>query len=109
MDKFNGDTQKIIELVARDTEGKGLLEDAITLYDLAKVSRRLSNQIYLYTALSQTDSSSENDNHLHHLTKSKNLINKNKKVSVYNSIVAMQITKNTCKYYSNYEKDTIKR
>ncbi|KAI0235619.1 Nuclear pore complex protein Nup93 [Lamellibrachia satsuma] len=36
IDKFNGDTQKIIELVAQDTEGKGLLEDAITLYDLAK-------------------------------------------------------------------------
>ncbi|KAK2189808.1 hypothetical protein NP493_96g07020 [Ridgeia piscesae] len=36
IDKFNGDTQKIIELVASDTEGKGLLEDAITLYDLAK-------------------------------------------------------------------------
>ena len=32
---------------------------------------------------------------------SKNLI---KKVSVYSIIMAMQITKNTCKYYKNYVK-----
>lgn len=35
IDKFNGETQKIIELVAKDTENKGLLEDAVKLYDLA--------------------------------------------------------------------------
>ncbi len=38
IDKFHDDTQKIIELVARDTENKGLLEDAVKLYDLANVS-----------------------------------------------------------------------
>ncbi|OWF34740.1 Nuclear pore complex protein Nup93 [Mizuhopecten yessoensis] len=36
IDKFHGDTQKIIELVAKDTESKGLFEDAVRLYDLAK-------------------------------------------------------------------------
>ncbi|KAK3085381.1 hypothetical protein FSP39_002489 [Pinctada imbricata] len=35
IDKFHGDTQKIIEVVARDTESKGLFEDAVRLYDLA--------------------------------------------------------------------------
>lgn len=47
IDKFNGDTQKIIELVAQDTEGKGLLEDAITLYDLAKVGSSVLNMLLL--------------------------------------------------------------
>ncbi len=37
IDKFHDDTQKILELVARDTENKGLFEDAVKLYDLAKV------------------------------------------------------------------------
>jgi nuclear pore complex protein Nup93 len=37
IDKFHGDTQKIIELVAKDTENKGLMEEAVRLYDLAKV------------------------------------------------------------------------
>lgn len=36
IDQFNQDTQKIIELVAKDTESKGLFEDAVRLYDLAK-------------------------------------------------------------------------
>ncbi|XP_046568513.1 nuclear pore complex protein Nup93-like [Haliotis rubra] len=36
IDKFNRDTQKIIELVAKDTESKGLFEDAVMLFDLAK-------------------------------------------------------------------------
>ncbi|KAL5020849.1 hypothetical protein ScPMuIL_000004 [Solemya velum] len=36
IDKFHNDTQKIIELVAKDTEAKGLFEDAVRLYDLAK-------------------------------------------------------------------------
>ena len=38
IDKFHGDTQKIIEMVAKDTENKGLFEDAVKLYDLAKVT-----------------------------------------------------------------------
>ena len=37
IDKFHLDTEAIIELVARDSENKGLLEDAVRLYDLAKV------------------------------------------------------------------------
>ena len=39
IDKFKLDTQRIIELVAKDTEDKGLFEDAVRLYDLAKVSK----------------------------------------------------------------------
>ena len=38
IDKFQVDTQKIIEMVARDTESKGAFEDAVRLYDLAKVN-----------------------------------------------------------------------
>lgn len=36
IDKFCQDTDKIIETVARDTEAKGMFEDAVRLYDLAK-------------------------------------------------------------------------
>jgi len=36
VDKFLSDTQAIIEIVAADSESKGLYEDAIKLYDLAK-------------------------------------------------------------------------
>ncbi|GFU84464.1 nuclear pore complex protein Nup93, partial [Trichonephila clavipes] len=36
VDKFLSDTQAIIEIVATDSENKGLYEDAIKLYDLAK-------------------------------------------------------------------------
>ncbi|XP_035209055.1 nuclear pore complex protein Nup93-like isoform X2 [Stegodyphus dumicola] len=36
IDKFLTDTQAIIEIVATDSENKGLYEDAIKLYDLAK-------------------------------------------------------------------------
>lgn len=36
IDKFHGNTQAIIDLVAKDTEAKGLFEDAVRLYDLAK-------------------------------------------------------------------------
>ncbi|GIY44503.1 nuclear pore complex protein Nup93 [Caerostris extrusa] len=36
VDKFLNDTQTIIEIVATDSESKGLYEDAIKLYDLAK-------------------------------------------------------------------------
>ena len=39
VDKFQADTQRIVETVARDTEAKGLFEDAVKLYDLAGVSR----------------------------------------------------------------------
>lgn len=35
IDMFHGDTQKIVELVASDSETKGLFEDAARLYDLA--------------------------------------------------------------------------
>jgi hypothetical protein len=41
VDKFQLDTQKIIEMVANDTEKKGQFEDAVRLYDLAMVRRRL--------------------------------------------------------------------
>lgn len=34
IDKFHHDTQRIIELVARDTENKGMFEEAVMLYDL---------------------------------------------------------------------------
>lgn len=36
IDKFGGDSQKVIEAVAIDSENKGMLEDAVQLYDLAK-------------------------------------------------------------------------
>ncbi|XP_041375379.1 nuclear pore complex protein Nup93-like isoform X2 [Gigantopelta aegis] len=35
IDKFNPDTQKIIEFVAKDTDSKGMFEEAVRLYDLA--------------------------------------------------------------------------
>ena len=35
------DTQKIIELVARDSESKGLHEDAVHLYELARDDRKV--------------------------------------------------------------------
>lgn len=38
IDKFQKDTQRIIELVARDSAEKGLSEEAVKLFDLAKVS-----------------------------------------------------------------------
>ena len=37
VDKFLDDIERVIELVAKDTEEKGLFEDAVKLYDLAKV------------------------------------------------------------------------
>lgn len=37
IDKFCQETGKIIELVAHDTEAKGMFEEAVTLYELAKV------------------------------------------------------------------------
>ncbi|KAK7115279.1 hypothetical protein V1264_001179 [Littorina saxatilis] len=36
IDKFCQDTDKIIETVARDTEAKGMFEEAVCLYDLAR-------------------------------------------------------------------------
>ena len=36
-DKFQDDTSEVISFVAEEAEGKGLYEDAIMLYDLAKV------------------------------------------------------------------------
>jgi len=36
IDRFGQDSQRITEMVARDTEAKGLFEDAVRLYDLAK-------------------------------------------------------------------------
>jgi hypothetical protein len=43
IDKFQGDVEDIIEMVAKDTEEKGLFEEAARLYDLAKV--RLGKEI----------------------------------------------------------------
>ena len=37
IDKFYQDTDRIIETVARDTEAKGMFEEAVCLYDLARV------------------------------------------------------------------------
>ncbi len=39
VDKFQGDTSQVISFVAEEAEEKGLYEDAIRLYDLAKVCR----------------------------------------------------------------------
>ncbi|XP_005108355.1 nuclear pore complex protein Nup93 [Aplysia californica] len=36
IDRFQQDNQRITEMVAKDTETKGLFEDAVRLYDLAK-------------------------------------------------------------------------
>ncbi|KAH3768859.1 hypothetical protein DPMN_170075 [Dreissena polymorpha] len=38
IDKFQVDTRRILDKVARDTESKGAFEDAVKLYDLSKVS-----------------------------------------------------------------------
>lgn len=37
IDKFGGDAQKVIEAIAKDSESRGMLEDAVQLYDLAKM------------------------------------------------------------------------
>lgn len=39
IDKFAGDTRAIISKVALEAENKGLFEEAVKLYELAKVSR----------------------------------------------------------------------
>ncbi|XP_071957772.1 nuclear pore complex protein Nup93-like [Antedon mediterranea] len=41
IDKFQDNTQRIIETVAKDTENKGLFEDAVKLYDLAENSEKV--------------------------------------------------------------------
>lgn len=41
IDKFAGDTRAIITKVALEAENKGLFEEAVRLYELAKVSRAL--------------------------------------------------------------------
>lgn len=41
IDKFGGDTQKMIEVVAADSENRGMLEDAVKLYDLAKCHEKV--------------------------------------------------------------------
>lgn len=38
IDKFAGDTRAIITKVASEAENKGLFEEAVKLYELAKVS-----------------------------------------------------------------------
>ena len=57
VDKFGGlvDTGTIIELVARDSEERGLLEDAVRLYDLASKHARVVS--LLNTLLAQVISS----------------------------------------------------
>ena len=49
IDKFLGDVEDIIEVVAKDTEEKGLFEEAARLYDLAKVRQRRQEIISNYT------------------------------------------------------------
>ena len=41
VDKFGIDTSDIISEIAKDTEKQGCLEDAVHLYDLAKVQKLL--------------------------------------------------------------------
>jgi len=69
IDKFHGDTQKIIELVAKDTENKGLIEEAVRLYDLAKNPERvleLMNKL-LTQVLSQPPAPQSNKDRLRQL------------------------------------------
>ena len=49
VDKFQANTQQILETVARDTEAKGLFEDAVKLYDLAGVSLLTRAHIRIFT------------------------------------------------------------
>ena len=57
VDKFQVNTQKIIETVARDTEAKGLFEDALKLYDLAGVGviALLNHNLVLFYLLMNKD------------------------------------------------------
>ncbi|XP_060553313.1 nuclear pore complex protein Nup93-like [Ruditapes philippinarum] len=62
IDKFQVDTQRIIEKVARDTESKGAFEDAVRLYDLGKkpdkvleLLNKLLSQVVSQTSSNQTN------------------------------------------------------
>lgn len=62
IDRFQIDSQCIIEKVARDAEAKGAFEDAVRLYDLAKkpdkvleLLNRLLSQVVSVTASNQTN------------------------------------------------------
>ena len=46
VDKFGVDTSEIISEIANDTESQGCLEDAVHLYDLAKVEMLFHIHIY---------------------------------------------------------------
>ncbi|CAH1780372.1 unnamed protein product [Owenia fusiformis] len=69
IDKFQADTGKIIELVALDTENKGLFEDAVKLYDLANNHDKvleLLNKL-LVQVLSQAPSPQSNKDRLNQM------------------------------------------
>lgn len=48
IDKFAGDTRAIITKVASEAENKGLFEEAVKLYELAKVSESMTQELHLY-------------------------------------------------------------
>lgn len=48
IDKFAGDTRAIITKVASEAENKGLFEEAVKLYELAKVSENRTRKLHLY-------------------------------------------------------------
>lgn len=48
IDKFAGDTRAIITKVASEAENKGLFEEAVKLYELAKVSETVTQKVHLY-------------------------------------------------------------
>ncbi|KAL4234656.1 Nucleoporin nup93 [Mactra antiquata] len=62
IDKFQVDTQRIIDKVARDTESKGAFEDAVRLYDLGhkhdkvlELLNKLLSQVVSQTTSNQTN------------------------------------------------------
>lgn len=63
IDKFHGDTKKIIEMVAANCESKGNYEDAVNVYDLAqkhdKVLELLNKLISQVVAQPSTDGSTK--------------------------------------------------
>ncbi|XP_033102112.1 nuclear pore complex protein Nup93-like [Anneissia japonica] len=69
IDKFQDNTQRIIETVAKDTENKGLFEDAVKLYDLADNSEKvleLMNKL-LSPLVSSPPTTHSNRDRLHNL------------------------------------------
>ncbi|XP_052817034.1 nuclear pore complex protein Nup93-like [Mya arenaria] len=69
IDKFQVETQRIIEKVANDTENKGSFEDAVKLYDLAKKPEKvleLLNKL-LSQVVSQTPSNQSSRDRLKNL------------------------------------------